>query len=110
MSANDASTGGPEAGTGARDGGGPGPADASGPAGPCAGVFCDDFERAALGANWTTDNSVATNVPGQSGQPGSEYYDNLLPLWEAYRYFPLVYSRAAVERETKHLLVLEPRH
>ena len=59
-------------------------------------------------ADW--DNSVATNVPGQSGQPGSEYYDNLLPLWEGYRYFPLVYSRAAVERETKHLLVLEPRH
>ena len=57
-------------------------------------------------ADW--DNSVATNVPGQSGQPGSEYYDNLLPLWESYRYFPLVYSRAAVERETKHLLVLEP--
>lgn len=57
-------------------------------------------------ADW--DNSVATNVPGQSGQPGSPFYGNLLPIWRDYQYFPLVYSRAAVERETAHLLWLEP--
>jgi penicillin amidase len=57
-------------------------------------------------ADW--DNSVATSVPGQSGQPGSPFYDNLLPLWERYQYFPLPYSRGAVERETAHLLWLEP--
>jgi penicillin G amidase len=57
-------------------------------------------------ADW--DRSVATSVPGQSGQPGSPYYDNLLPLWTEGRYFPLVYSRARVERETTHLLVLRP--
>jgi penicillin amidase len=54
------------------------------------------------------DNSVAINVPGQSAQPGSEYYDNLLPLWGNDQYFPLVYSRARVEQETKHLLRLAP--
>jgi len=54
------------------------------------------------------DNSVAINVPGQSAQPGSEYYDNLLPLWGNDRYFPLVFSRARVEQETKHLLRLVP--
>jgi len=54
------------------------------------------------------DNSVATNVPGQSAQPGSEYYDNLLELWGNDRYFPLVFSRARVEQETKHLLRLLP--
>ena len=54
------------------------------------------------------DNSTATSVPGQSGQPGSEYYGNLLPLWAEGKYFPLVYSRAAVERETAHLLWLLP--
>jgi penicillin amidase len=52
---------------------------------------------------------VATNVPGQSGQPGSRFYDNLLPLWTDYRYFPLAFSRAAVERETAAVLWLEPR-
>ena len=57
-------------------------------------------------ADW--DNSVATSVPGQSGQPGSPFYDNLLPLWTNYQYFPLAYSRGAVERETKHVLMLTP--
>jgi penicillin amidase len=57
-------------------------------------------------ADW--DNSVATSVPGQSGQPGSPFYDNLLSLWGEHRYFPLVYSRQAVERETAHVLWLEP--
>jgi penicillin amidase len=55
------------------------------------------------------DNSVAINVPGQSGQPESDHYADLLPLWGNGQYFPLVYSRRRVEAETKHLLVLEPR-
>ena len=54
------------------------------------------------------DRSVAINVPGQSAQPESEYYGNLLPLWTEGQYFPLVYSRARVENETKHLLRLTP--
>jgi penicillin amidase len=55
------------------------------------------------------DRSLAVNVPGQSGQPGSPYYDDLLPLWAAGRYFPLLYSRERVEKETAHLLRLTPR-
>jgi penicillin amidase len=54
------------------------------------------------------DNSVAINVPGQSAQPGSEYYSDLLPLWGSDQYFPLAFSRARVERETKHVLRLLP--
>ncbi len=57
-------------------------------------------------ADW--DNSVATSVPGQSGQPGSPFYGNLLPLWERGEYFPLAYSRGAVEKATAHLLWLKP--
>jgi penicillin amidase len=57
-------------------------------------------------ADW--DNSVATSVPGQSAQPGSPFYDNLLALWGAGKYFPLAYSRARVEEETTHLLTLTP--
>ena len=48
-------------------------------------------------ANW--DRSVVTNVPGQSGQPESPYYGNLLPLWDRGEYFPMVYSRARVDHE-----------
>jgi penicillin amidase len=57
-------------------------------------------------ADW--DKSVASNVPGQSGQPESEYFDNLLPLWARDQYFPLLYSRAAVEKNTRHRLLLTP--
>jgi len=57
-------------------------------------------------ADW--DHSVAVNVPGQSGQPGSPHYSDLLPLWSEGKYFPLVYSREAVEREVTDQLVLEP--
>ncbi len=55
------------------------------------------------------DNSVGVNVPGQSGQPGSPHYSDLLPLWSEGRYFPLSYSRAAVEKQVVDNLILEPK-
>ena len=58
-------------------------------------------------ADW--DRSVFTSTPGQSGQPGSPFYSNLLDGWANYEYAPLVYSREAVEAHAAHTLVLEPR-
>jgi penicillin amidase len=55
-------------------------------------------------SNW--DNSIATNTPGQSGQPGSPFYGNLLPLWADDQYFPLAFSARAVEQNAKHTLIL----
>jgi acyl-homoserine lactone acylase PvdQ len=57
-------------------------------------------------ADW--DRSVATNVPGQSGQPESKFYGNLLPLWDRGEYFPLVYTRGRVDGEAAHKLMLRP--
>jgi penicillin amidase len=54
------------------------------------------------------DASVATNVPGQSGQPGSPFYANLVESYGRGEYFPLAYSRAAVDRAAAHRLVLTP--
>ena len=54
------------------------------------------------------DQSVAVNTPGQSGQPGSRHYADLMPLWDGGRYFPLAYSRKAVEDNTVDRLLLEP--
>jgi penicillin G amidase len=54
------------------------------------------------------DHSLAVNTPGQSGQPGSPHYADLMPLWDAGRYFPLAYSRQAVEENTVDRLLLEP--
>jgi penicillin amidase len=54
------------------------------------------------------DQARAINTPGQSGQPGSPYYANLLPLWAAGDYFPLLYSRPKVEAVCEHRLRLTP--
>jgi penicillin amidase len=54
------------------------------------------------------DQSVAINTPGQSGQPSSRHYADLMPLWDAGRYFPLTYSRKAVEENTVDRLLLQP--
>ncbi len=54
------------------------------------------------------DKSVAVNVPGQSGQPGSIHYSDLLPLWAEGKYFPMSYSKAAVEKNAADRLILEP--
>ncbi len=54
------------------------------------------------------DRSVFTSVPGQSGQPESPHYGDLVDLWGDYEYAPLVYSREAVEANTANRLMLEP--
>jgi|ERR1039458_10319838 penicillin amidase len=54
------------------------------------------------------DKSVAVNTPGQSGQPGSPHYSDLLSLWSEGKYFPLSYSRSAVEKVQTDKLELEP--
>ena len=57
-------------------------------------------------SNW--DNSVMTNVPGESGDPSSKHYSDLLADWAAGRYHPMPYSRAAVEAAMEERIVLEP--
>jgi penicillin amidase len=56
--------------------------------------------------NW--DNSVAINTPGESGDPFSPHYRDLFPLWAAGDYVPLLFSRAAVEREAETVIALTP--
>ncbi len=56
-------------------------------------------------ADW--DRSIATNVPGQSAQPGSPFQDNLLALWATDQYFPLLFSAGRVEAAASHRLVLK---
>ena len=55
------------------------------------------------------DRSVVTNVPGQSADPRSRHYGDLLKLWANDQYFPLVYSRERVEQETEQVLWLRPK-
>jgi penicillin G amidase len=57
-------------------------------------------------ADW--DRGWATSAPGQSGQPASPHYADLLPLWAKSEYFPLAFTRAKVEAVTRHRLMLKP--
>jgi penicillin G amidase len=58
-------------------------------------------------ADW--DHSLVANTPGQSGQPESPHYSDLLPLWDKGEYFPLLYSRKAVEKNARDRLMLAPK-
>jgi penicillin amidase len=54
------------------------------------------------------DSSVGTNTPGQSGDVNSPHYRDLFELWKNDRYFPVKYSRPAVEGVTELKIVMTP--
>jgi penicillin amidase len=58
-------------------------------------------------ADW--DRSVMTNVPGESGDPESPHYSDLLEDWAAGRYHPMPFTRKAVEAATVERITLAPR-
>lgn len=69
----------------------------------------------ATGANFrriidlsNPNNSVASNAPGQSAQPGSPFYGNLTSGLGEMDYFPLLYTREAVEERAAYRLTLQP--
>jgi len=56
--------------------------------------------------NW--DEAWMTNAPGQSGDPRSPFYSNLLNGWARERSFPLLYSRFRIERDAALRIKLSP--
>jgi penicillin amidase len=54
------------------------------------------------------DNSVAINTPGQSGDPASPHYADLAKTWAAGEYFPLCFSKDAVDAATVSRIYLDP--
>ncbi|OVZ58295.1 penicillin amidase [Pigmentiphaga sp. NML080357] len=65
------------------------------------------YRQALDVGNW--DNSLAMNVPGQSADPSSPYYKNLLPLWAKGDLFPMAFSRQKVESLKADSVTLQPR-
>lgn len=57
-------------------------------------------------SNW--DNSTSTNTPGESGDPNSPHYSDLLDDWAKGKYHPLLYTRKAVEAATTERIKLVP--
>ncbi|WP_020647580.1 penicillin acylase family protein [Amycolatopsis balhimycina] len=64
------------------------------------------FKMALDVGHW--DDSKAINAPGQSGDVAGPHYRDLLEGWRTGTYFPLLYSRAAVERNAESVLTLLP--
>jgi penicillin amidase len=54
------------------------------------------------------DSARVTNTPGQSGDPRSPFFANLHRPWVRGEYAPLPMTRAAVDRVTHSVTVLEP--
>ena len=57
-------------------------------------------------ADW--DRAIATNTPGQSGDPRSAHYADLFSLWARGSYVPLPFSKAAVDRRAEQRDTLRP--
>lgn len=57
--------------------------------------------------NW--DAATMTNSPGQSGDPRSPFYDNLLKGWAEEESFPLLYSREKVLEHEVQRIILQPK-
>lgn len=54
------------------------------------------------------DRSVMTNVPGESGDPTSKHYDDLIEDWAWGNYHVMPFTRKAVEAVTEERLMLMP--
>jgi acyl-homoserine-lactone acylase len=48
------------------------------------------------------------HVPGQSGNPSSEHYDDMLPYWLNGKNHPLPFGKKAVEEQYRDVLILKP--
>ncbi len=54
------------------------------------------------------DASLWVTTTGESGQPFSAYYSDLIPLWDGGKYEPMSYSAAAVTHAAANYLQLKP--
>ena len=71
--------------------------------------------RAAVGASFRMlldladwDRSRMTNMPGESGDPDSPHYADLIDDWANGRYHPMPFTRKAVEAATRERINLTP--
>lgn len=82
---------------------------------PNAARYRQDFS-VATGASWRMvvdvgnwDAAVMTNAPGQSGDPMSPHYDDMIDAWASDGHIPLLYSRDKIEEHTRQIIKLSPK-
>lgn len=54
------------------------------------------------------DDAVATNSPGQSGDPESPFYSNLFSDWASDNFFPIYYSKEKIKSVTYSQTLFSP--
>ncbi len=54
------------------------------------------------------DRSMVINTPGQSDDLLSPHYGDLFPIWARGGYVPMLFTRAAVDREAETVISLHP--
>ena len=54
------------------------------------------------------DNSLWVTTTGESGQPFSAHYSDLVPLWDQFKYQSMAFSPGAVSKQTSDVLTLTP--
>src|SRR4030042_353684 len=54
-------------------------------------------------------NSVSAHTTGQSGQPGSRHFADMIPLWRRVEYHPMLFERDAILAQSEGVLTREPR-
>ena len=57
-------------------------------------------------SNWA--NSLQVHTTGQSGQPLSKHYNDMVPMWQNVQYAPFYFDRAALDKANEGVLVLTP--
>ena len=56
--------------------------------------------------NW--DNTLGNNSPGQSANPDSRHYKDLIDLWAKGAYFPVYFSKEKIKQVGESTLILKP--
>lgn len=69
-------------------------------------LFAPSWRQVMDLSDW--EKSTGLHYPGQSGQPGSPHYRDLVRSWRVNEPFPLAWSDAVVRRSTKRTLELLP--
>jgi penicillin amidase len=64
------------------------------------------FRIIATTEDW--DKTVGTNTPGQSGNPDSPHYRDLLEMWAKDQFFPAFYSRPKIDSVAEGVRLLMP--
>jgi penicillin amidase len=54
-------------------------------------------------------NSVSVHTTGQSGQPGSRHFADMIGLWRRIEYHPMLFDREAILAQSEGTLTLKPR-